>query len=342
MEEKRKKKVSLCVIARNEENVIGNLFKDIEQQNYPHKNMEIVLVNSMSTDNTRNLMEKFAKKMQSEPFDNVVIKDNPKENQASGWNMAIDVATGEVIIRVDAHAKLPSDFVEKNMLCIASGEDVCGGARPNIAVKKGKWAEMLLAVESSLFGSSIASYRRQDTEKKYVKSIFHGAYRKEVFQKAGVFNENLGRTEDNELHYRIRQAGYRICYDPKIISYQHVRSSWRGMLKQKYGNGYWIGLTTGICPQCLSIYHFAPLVFVIALFAGITIGIIRSWIPLLALGVLYGIFCVLGMVSAFIEKGWNPMFLLMPIVFLSLHMAYGAGTILGGCLSMVRGRKGIH
>lgn len=323
------KKVSLCVIARNEESVIENLLKDIEKQDYPHENMEIVLVNSMSTDNTRAQMEEFAKRERENPFEEIIVKDNLKENQASGWNVAIAAATGEVIIRVDAHAMLPSDFVKKNMSCINSGEYVCGGARPNIAVKKGKWTDMLLAVESSLFGSSIASYRRKDTEKKYVKSIFHGAYRKEVFQKAGLFNENLGRTEDNELHYRIRQAGYKICYDPEIISYQHVRSTWRGMLKQKYGNGFWIGLTSKVCPKCLSIYHFVPFVFVMALLVGIILGATVSWMPFLLLLILYGNFCLLGMISAFIDKGWNIAFLLMPIVFLTLHIAYGVGTIVG-------------
>ena len=323
------KKVSLCVIARNEESVIENLFKDIEKQDYPHENMEIVLVNSMSTDNTRAQMEEFARRKRENPFADILVKDNPKGNQASGWNVAISAATGEVVIRVDAHAMLPSDFVKKNMSCINSGEYVCGGARPNIAVKKGKWADMLLAVESSLFGSSIASYRRKDIEKKYVKSIFHGAYRKEVFQKAGLFNENLGRTEDNELHYRIRQAGYKICYDPEIISYQHVRSTWRGMLKQKYGNGFWIGLTSKVCPKCLSIYHFVPFVFIVALLIGIILGATASWMPFLLLLILYGIFCLLGMISAFIDKGGNIAFLVMPVVFLTLHIAYGVGTVVG-------------
>ncbi len=334
------KKVSLCVIARNEESVIEKLFKDIENQDYPHENMEIVLINSMSIDNTRGEMEEFAKKKRENSFADILVKDNPKGNQASGWNVAIAAATGEVIIRVDAHAMLPSDFVKKNMSCINSGEDVCGGARPNIAVKSGKWADMLLAVESSLFGSSIASYRRKDMKKKYVKSIFHGAYRKEVFEKVGVFNENLGRTEDNELHYRIRQAGYKICYDPEIISYQHVRSTWRGMLKQKYGNGFWIGLTSRSCLGCLSFYHFVPFVFVLALLAGIILGVTVTWIPLLLLFIMYSVFCLMGMITAFVDKGWNPAFLLMPFVFLSLHLAYGVGTIIGfGAILKKRKRK---
>ena len=107
---------------------------------------------------------------------------------------------------------------------------------------------MLLQVENSLFGSSINSSRRSE-EKAYVKTMFHAAYRREVLDKVGLFNEQLLRTEDNEFHYRIREAGYKLCYDPSFGSYQYARSDFKRMVKQKYGNGYWIGLTLKVCPR---------------------------------------------------------------------------------------------
>ena len=76
--------------------------------------------------------------------------------------------------------------------------------------------------------------------------MFHAAYRRQVFDKVGFFNENLARTEDNEIHYRMREAGFKLCFDPDIISYQHIRSSLPKMLKQKYSNGLWIGKTAKI------------------------------------------------------------------------------------------------
>ncbi len=78
------------------------------------------------------------------------------------------------------------------------------------------------------------------------------------------FSENLLRTEDNEMHYRIREVGFKLCYDPRIVSYQYARSSFSKMLKQKYANGYWIGLTLKICPKCISLYHLIPFLFVSA------------------------------------------------------------------------------
>lgn len=88
-----------------------------------------------------------------------------------------------------------------------------------------------------------------------MKSLFHAAYRREVFEEIGHYNESLARTEDNEIHYRMRKAGFKLRFCPDIISYQHTRSSLPKMLKQKYGNGYWIGKTSKVCPGCLSIYH---------------------------------------------------------------------------------------
>lgn len=277
--------VSVCIIAYNEEKTLTSLFSDIKNQDYPHNKMEVILVNSMSSDRTRVLMEKFAE--EENGFLRVKVFDNPKKKQAAGWNIAIKNSSEDIIIRIDAHTMIPREFVSKNVQCIESGEDVSGGPRPNIAEDDSPWKHTLLLAEKSMFGSSIATYRRSH-HKTYVKSVFHGAYRREVFEKAGLFNENLGRTEDNEMHYRILKAGYKICYNPKIISYQHTRNTWRGMIKQKYGNGYWIGLTVGICPRCFSIYHFVPLSFVIALMFSLIMVALGKMSPFIVLILLYG------------------------------------------------------
>ena len=277
--------VSVCIVAYNEERKLPLILSDIKNQTYEHEKMEIVLINSKSTDRTRDIMKTFQK--EESGFSKIVIEDNLKKNQAAGWNEAIKVSSGNVIIRIDAHARIPENFVEKNMESIRKGEYVVGGPRPNIVDEPTIWKQVLLKAESSMFGSGISSFRRKTKEKKYVKSVFHGAYRREVFKKVGGFNENLGRTEDNELHYRIRKAGYKICYNPDIISYQFVRGTFRQMIKQKFGNGYWIGLTTGVCPGCLSIYYFVPCGFCVALLLSLILYIMKKPIPLITLNILY-------------------------------------------------------
>lgn len=318
--------VSFCVIAYNEEKNLESLFSDIRNQDYPHEKMEVIFVNSMSTDRTRELMENFAN--ENNGFSRVKILDNPKKIQAAGWNLAIQKARGDIILRVDAHTMIPPQFVTNSVKSIESGEWVTGGPRPNIVEGNTPWKHTLLLAEKSLFGSSIAPYR-QSHQKSYVKSVFHGAYRKEVFDKAGLFNEDLGRTEDNEMHYRIRKAGYKICYDPQIISYQHSRGTWHEMIRQKYGNGYWIGLTLGICPRCFSVYHFVPLLFVLAILICSVLAICGVTAPLKLLLILY---VVVNLIMSFLavrgEKKYGY-YVLIPIIFLSLHLAYGIGTLVG-------------
>ena len=318
--------VSFCVIAYNEEKAISSLFNDIRNQDYPHDKMEVIFVNAMSEDRTRQLMEEFSK--ENNGFRRVVVLDNPKKIQAAGWNVAIKEAKGDIIMRIDAHTVIPKEFVSKNVECIQSGENVSGGPRPNIAEEDTPWKHTLLLAERSMFGSSIAPYRKGH-HKSYVKSVFHGAYRREVFEKAGLFNENLGRTEDNEMHYRIREAGYKICYNPKIISYQHTRNTRSSMIRQKYGNGYWIGLTLGIAPKCFSLYHFVPLCFVLALITAVVMLIFGLRWPLVLLAILYMFFNILMSIVAVIKEKKYIQYILLPFIFVSLHLAYGIGTIVG-------------
>lgn len=319
--------VSLCVIAFNEEKVLNGLFRNISAQTYPHENIEVVLVDSNSTDTTRSMMEDFQNTKYN--FKDVKIVTNNKHNQASAWNCALSVATGDVIIRIDAHAQIPRDFIRRCVDNLDEGEDIVGGGRPNIVDNETPWKLTLLAAEESLFGSSIAEYRRPTEKKEYHDSLFHAAYRREVFEKVGGFNESLGRTEDNELHYRIREAGYKMCSCPDIISFQHTRSSLKRMIKQKYGNGYWIGLTTGVCRGCLSYFHFVPFLFLMMLTLFSVAAILGYIYPLLFLCLAYAMFDFTNTVGCFMTKKIKPQFVILPLLFPILHIAYGVGTLVG-------------
>ena len=255
--------ITICVIAYNEEQTLPAILKDIAAQDYAHGSMEVVLVDSASSDHTKKIMQEFAAQNTTQPdmgFVSVSVLDNPKRTLPCGWNVALKAYRGEAILKVDAHASIPKDFVTKNVAVLESGEDGCGGQRPNIIEQPTPFRNTLLLAESSMFGSSIAPYRN-NPGKSYVKSMFHAAYRRKVFETIGGFDERLARTEDNEIHYRMRKAGFKLCFDPEIISYQHIRPDLGKMLKQKYANGYWIGLTTGVCAPCLSLYHFVPFVY---------------------------------------------------------------------------------
>lgn len=319
--------VSLCVIARNEEEFLPNLLGDLLQQTYPKEKTEIVLVDSMSTDDTRKVMERFAQDHKDE-YIAVRVESNPRQIQASGWNVAIAAATSDVLIRIDAHTHIPEEFTEKNMKVLNSGENISGGVRPCLSMNNSPWGDVLLETENSLFGSSF-NISRRGTQRQYVKTMFHAAYRREIFDKVGGFNESLLRTEDNELHYRMRQAGYQFCFDPEIVSYQYARNTLPKMVRQKYANGYWIGLTLGVCPGCISPFHLVPLLFVLGIIFTTLLAFLGY--PLLAecMWGAYGLFVLAGVAVTILNRKANRYTFLMPILFLMLHLSYGIGTVVG-------------
>lgn len=318
--------VSLCVVAYNEEQFLPNLLHDLENQTYPHNMIEIVLIDSNSSDKTKQIMNAFAQKENS--FYSVQVLDNPQKVQAAGWNVAIANAKSDVIIRIDAHTHIPSDFTAKNMDLQAQGEYVTGGVRPCLIDQPTPWKETLLEVENSMFGSSI-SKGRKNTNKCYVKSMFHAAYRREVFEKVGGFNPKLLRTEDNEIHYRIRKAGFKLLCDPAIVSYQYARSNFKNMIKQKYGNGYWIGLTLGVCPGCVSLFHLVPLMFVLGIIFTSVLSLLSFWHLAAIMWLAYALFVLMGTVATIINNKANRWTFLMPLLFLIMHVSYGFGTLIG-------------
>lgn len=318
--------VSICIVAYNEEQYVNSLFECICNQTYALDSIEVVLIDSQSTDNTLTLFQSFEK--DHKEFYGVQVLNNPKQRQSAGWNIAIDYYRGDVIIRLDAHATIAKDFVERNVACLMSGEKISGGQRPSVIEFNTPWKETLLVVENSLFGSSIAPFKR-DTGKHYVKSMFHPAYVREVFESVGYFNEYLGRTEDNEMSYRIRKKGYNLCYDPSIVSHQHIRNNLRKLLKQKYSNGYWVGLTSGVHIGCLSIYHFAPFVFLLGIMVTSALWIMDYAQLAIIMWSAYFIAATIMSVFAALADTRNSRFLLLPFLFLLLHTAYGLGTFVG-------------
>ena len=320
-------KISIGIIALNEEVCLPYLLEDILEQKYDKKNIELILVDSGSTDKTLQIFYEFKNKF-SNMFNSISIYFNYKGLQASGWNVVIQNYSLDALIRLDAHSRIPSDFIQQNVMFLNKGENVVGGLRTVINSCDTKWNKTLWLAEMSLFGSSIANYRHAESER-YVNSMFHACYRREVLNKVGFFNEKLGRTEDNEFHYRVRQAGYKLFYTPKIKSYQLIRSNLYGMIKQKYSNGYWIGKTIYYCPRCLEYFHFVPFLFVLSLIISLIMFVFSFKIFLRILLGLYFAFDVLNTILCTKSSKFNYTSIMLLLIFPLLHVSYGFGTIFG-------------
>lgn len=339
--------ISVGIVALNEEDYLPDMLSCIKAQDYPHHLIQVVLVDSGSEDATPRIMKDFATR--ATDFESATILPNPGKTAPRGWNVFLSAASGEIMVRLDAHARIPNNFLSQIVAVLAEGEAVAGGPRPTITPKNATaWQQVLHTVEESMFGASIAKYRgnsKSDSNApQYVKSVFHPGYRRSVIDAVGPFNEKLTRTEDNDYSYRIRKAGYKIRFDSRIYSEQIIRPSLLAMIRQKYNNGYWIGRTLFIQPGCIEVYHLVPGAFVFAIAAGIALRLRGIKLPLRLLAASYGT-ADLVLSAASLPKVNPPTSKAasLPLIFPALHIAYGIGTwkgILEGLKETFQGGRG--
>ena len=188
---------------------------------------------------------------------------------------------------------------------------------------------MLRTVDTSRFCGGAAPFRNGG-EARYVDTLAYALYRREVYDRVGLYDERLRRTEDNDMHYRMRKAGYRFYFSPDIVSYHAARATMRGQLRQKWGNGYWIGRTMRIQPRCFAPRHLIPALFVLALLFGLLLLPFSVWPLLLLLSAYLAcdlVFAVRGACSQ--ETGRLLALLTLPFLFPAVHVVYGVGTLAG-------------
>lgn len=319
--------VSFIIVAYNAEKVINDCLNSLNKQTYQHNNIEVILVDSNSEDKTKVLMNEFKRNFDKD-YNRIVVIDNPKKTLPCGWNVALKQAKGDVILRVDAHTIYPKDFIEKNINEINKGEDIVGGQCISITKRDSQWEKVLLAAEESIFGCGIADFRRKK-ERKYVDTLAFAMYRKKIFDEVGYYNENLARTEDNEMHYRMRKAGYKFLLSPEIVTYRYARSTLKDMIKQKYGNGKWIGITMSYCPKCFSIYHLVPILFVLAIIFSAIMAMFQMPIFIISLFTVYTVFNIINLILVIVKNRFCISYLMLPVILFTLHCAYGIGTMVG-------------
>lgn len=317
-------KISFIVVALNAARCLPLLLEDLLAQTIPPEQIEALLVDSASGDDTAQVMRDFAARA---PFPVKVLR-NEKRWLASGINVALAAAEGDAVIRLDAHARIPADFLEKNLRALERGESIVGGCVAGAAPST-PWESVMRALDTSRFCGGAAPFRNAG-EARYVDTLAYALYRREVYDKAGLYDERLRRTEDNDMHYRMRQAGYRFFFDPEIISYHAARATLRGQLRQKWGNGYWIGRTMHIQPRCFAPRHLIPALFVLALALCLLLAPVSA-LPLALLCTVYACadlyYAVRGALGE--EQGRLLAFLTLPFLFPAVHIVYGAGTIAG-------------
>src|ERR1700746_267177 len=103
-------KVSVLMPVRNEGAFIRRSLKSVLAQDYPSERMEIIVADGMSSDGTREAVAEV-----SQLHTNVRMIDNAGKIVATGLNAGLRIATGEIIVRVDGHCEIASDYIRRSV-----------------------------------------------------------------------------------------------------------------------------------------------------------------------------------------------------------------------------------
>lgn len=325
-------KVSVLIPTLNEENFIGRCLDSVIGGTFPTSDLEILVIDGGSTDRTLEILKDYAA---THPF--LKVLNNPKKIQSAGLNLGITRAVGEYVVRLDAHSGYASNYIERLLWALEEfGADDVGGCWRIVPRGSGLWDEAVAIALSHPFGIGNARYRLSEfslsapTGPEWVDTVPYFCMRRERLAKLGPLNENVGPCEDYELKSRLRDEGGRVLLVPDVEICYFARTDPWNFLKHNFRNGLWaIKSSSGSVNSTVSQRHLVPAVFMAALLLGATGGMIykivfKCWI--LLLGIYFSVAVIVAFDVARRRKDFHYLCWL-PLVFLMLHMSYGAGSL---------------
>ncbi len=316
--------VSIIMPIRNEAGFVENAIKSVLNNDYPHDKIELLVVDGMSTDGTREIIQKMAAQ-----DSHIKLLDNPAKIQATAMNIGIKDCRGEVFIRIDGHTEIPPDFIKKSVRCLAEHPEawVVGGYIKTVGLNYIGWATA--AAMSSPIGVGNARFRLGHFEG-YVDTLAFGTHHKWIVDKIGYFDEELLFNEDDEFNMRIILAGGKIWISKSVWSTYYARSSLKKLWRQYFRYGFGRIRTLQKHKRPTTIRQVVPLLFVLSLLLLGVAGLLWRpfWILLGIEGGLYVLGLLAGAIDVGLKTGWQYA-LPAPLVFAILHFAYGFGSVWG-------------
>ncbi|HTE85994.1 MAG TPA: glycosyltransferase family 2 protein [Dehalococcoidia bacterium] len=316
--------VSVLLAVRNDVIYLKRCLAALKEQDYPAGRLEVVIADGRSTDGTGTVIQDFSHRV---PF-RVEAVDNPSGGAATGFNAALRVARGTIIVLLGARALPAADFVSAGVRTLEeTGADAAGGVVAGEA--SGIQAEAVALALGSRFGVGDAHYRYA-SESGEVDTVNYGAYRREVFEELGGFDETMDNVEDDEFNYRLREAGKRLYLSPSISCQYSVRPSLIALARQYGRYGYPKVRVLLRHPRQMRPRQFAPAALVgglaLTLIASARFGFVRRFFWLVA--GLYAVATAIASGRIARRSGWRYLPLLAA-AFAGMHLSYGAASLLG-------------
>lgn len=320
--------VSIIIPCRNEEKFISKCLDSILSQDYPKEKMEILVVDGMSEDRTKEIVEGYLKR-----YSFIRLLENPKKITPAAMNIGIKNSKGEIIIKMDAHTLYEKDYISKCVKYLEkSGADNVGGVLKTLPSKNTLFVKAIAYCLSHPFGAGTSYFRIGSKTPKWVDTVAFGCYRKEIFEKIGLFNEEMAKTEDFELNWRLRKASGKILLVPDIVAYYYPSSeNLKGFFWHNFIDGIWATYPLKFGFFLSSWRHFMPLLFVLSLIGLVILSFFSKFFFPLLLSIIFLYFLISIFFSFRITKREKDIKFLfaLPIVFANRHLGYGLGSVWG-------------
>jgi succinoglycan biosynthesis protein ExoA len=296
--------------------------------------LEILVVDGRSSDSTREIVSTVAGEC---PTLKIEVVDNPDRTTPHALNRGVLHSRGDIVIIFGAHSFPAADYVR---LVVEALEKTGAGAAG------GRWDEIgesftgsvIGAARKSLIGGSVSRHRRA-TEPGFVDTVRFAGYRREVFETAGLFDPELIRNQDDEFNYRVALNGYKLYFDPQIVSTYYARSSFRGLWNQLFGYGYWKPRVLQKNPAAFSLQFVVPPLFVLSIIGLAVAGL--AWRPawwLLAGELLLYLVIIFGFAVGISRRRGLKYLPGVVAAYGIIHLSTGLGSIVG--LSRLAMRRG--
>lgn len=310
----------------NEEKYIARCIESIMAQDYPKDDLEVLFVDGMSTDRTREIIASYLPQC---PY--LRVLDNPHKIVPFAMNKGISEAKGDIIMRLDGHSLYPSNYFSELVKWHSKLPEAwnIGGVCETKVVNSSKTSEAIAKVMSDKFGVGNSTFRTgSDKEYLEVDTVPFGCYKSFVFDKIGLYNEKLVRVQDIELNKRLTHAGGKIYMVPSIHCTYIPRDNYRDFFENRFQTGYWVIKTCFIThtTKNLGLRHFIPAGFVLALLLPLLLGFI--WWPLFLVSPFVALLYLgcMTMRSIQIKDEKTSVWHLLK-AFCCIHFSYGMGSI---------------
>jgi glycosyltransferase involved in cell wall biosynthesis len=318
--------VSIIIPCRNEEGYIAHCLDSILASEYPAERLEVLVADGRSTDRSRMILGTYAA-----AYPRIVLLDNPRGTTPAGLNVGIRAASGEVIIRMDAHVYYPPDYIGRLVSgLLATGADNVGGVLETVAADDTATARAIALGMSHRFGVGNSHFRIGARERREVDTVPFGCFRREVFQRVGLFDEELIRNQDDEFNFRLITRGGRVVLLPDVCCRYFGRRSLGQLSRMYYQYGYFKPLVARKVGRLMTIRQLAPAFLVLALAGSAGLSVLlptaTAVFPLIVITYALAVLCCA--LGAAPSQGL-PCAAMLTAVFPVLHFSYGVGFLLG-------------